>query len=588
MKKHIALFALFIALPASLPAQGLSGSVSAETDYLPTLRNHTRLSALPSLPDLSLPYAELNIASKGVPTKVIPQFAPLAASPWNADKEFSSLPGYFQLGGGSYLNFSGSAGYRFVNNASSTLGVWLQHSSTSAFEPGPVNSEGESLKRTRMDESAGLYLSHRFEGIGTLSADIAYHFAHFNYYHENTVAEEDFPKQNLNDLRVRVGFRPSVDPRSGWTGYAELSDRFFGYNNAWNPSIRPAHENDLQLSGFGAYRPDESTSIGVKLLANLVGYGYSGDIDTRQLSDGQTYGRIALTPYYSFSSPGFSAHIGARFDLTPGIDESEGLWNVSSPEDFSAFHVAPDIRLSASADKIAATLSATGGTELRTMAADFRLDYYRLPIVVSARPLFSPLNARLGVELGDFSGLSASLALAYKITDNMLAGLMAQPAGDLQRFYKLKGYSLEGSLAYVWADKLNLRGKVAYQPQHGDKGFFNGYDRPRWVLDASADINPWDSLRIGLGYEYRGVRSIWMHSAVSKALPDGEIVPLEGVFDQYRLPDLTNLYLSASYTFSGKYSLWLRADNLLGTKNYYGPSMPGEGTAVIGGFSVLF
>lgn len=612
MKKYILLYTLLMAA-GTAQAQNLSGNVSVEAGYLPTLRSHDRLAALPSTPDLSLTADPLKIAAEGVITQINPLYAPMPATPWRASKEFSRLPGYVRLGAGSYMDITGSAGYRFINNSTTTFGAWLEHNSSYGFKPGAIGENGKELKRHRTDEWVGFYGSHLLDGIGTLQADIRYHFSHFNYYHsqieENFPRGDQFKKQNLNDLKASMAFRP-VSGETGFDGAVRLSDHFFGYNNRYDEYYPAAHENNLELSGFGAYKFDAENSAGLQLTANLVGYGFSGPqvmvvyespsysdyfdhvSESDKEKEGITYGRVAFAPYYAYSGDGVGIHLGARFDWTPNA--GHGPWDALQNPDFGHFHVAPDVTLSAQSGKFTGSLSATGGTELRTMAANYQLDNYQISSIESTVPLFSPINAKAQIELGDFGGLSASAAVAYKITDNVTAGRLQirNCVTDYfyygedhfcGGFYNLKGFSLQGALRYEWGDKLELTGDLAYQPQNKDKGYFNGYDRPRWIVNAKAGVTPIEELHFDLGYQYRGVRAIWENDEMMTRIADGH-----KVYNRYCLPDITNLYLTASYTFMKRFSVWATLNNILGTADFYGPYMPGEGLSAMGGVSLLF
>lgn len=599
MKIHsIILASLALATPAAAGAQELQGSVIVQGDYLPTLRTHTRISPQPSVPQLTLPQSGLSVASAGVPTQVEPLFSPMRASGWQSDKAFSRRRGYLVLGGGSYFNFIGSAGYRFIDSDKATLGAWLQHTSSSGFKPYdnlPYITDYVSAKL--FDERLGIYGSYNFDHVGTADFDLRYRLGYFNYYTPET--------QTLNDLSVRIGF---ASPRKdeGLTWDAAIADRYFGYRrfhhvsrplgipliSLWYYDFRPSRENDLGLSGSVAYGFGSGMKAGVALDADYVSYSKTENIDDfgpqRVVGTPSAYGRVALTPAFRYADDKFGARLGARLDITTDVGKA-GESMVTVDKEFGNLHVAPDVSLSYRNGKAAAELTATGGVELRTLAATSELTIYQLPQIATTLPWFSPLNARLGLTLGSFSGFSARAAVAYKITDNTLPD-MIYPAllhgtchlGDYMPL-DIKGWSLQAGVSYKYGEVVKIDADMSYQPQNGATGYFNGADRPRWIIDARASVNPWSTLNVGIGYEYRGVRNVWMRKSV-----EGMTDMLTEVTHGLRLNDVANLSLGADYTFGGRYGVWLKADNLLGNNFDITAGMPSQGFSLMGGVSILF
>lgn len=586
----------------SAMAQELHGDVTVQGDYLPTLRSHSRISPLPAAPRLSLPEAGLQVASAGVPTHISPVLAPMQAAGWNASKDFSRYRGYLMLGGGSHLDFTGSAGYRFLDTEKSVAGAWLQHTSSTGFRPSSASGEGKAAAARSFDETLGVYGSHTFDGVGTAGLDMKYHVGYFNYYADNVM--ESPRTQTLNDFTARVWFRsPGRDEGFSWD--AVLSDRYFGYRryygimsteSAIEPGtmalyLKPSRENHLRLEGNAAYGFGSGMKGCLGLEADYAGYSKAlplgadvAESEDRKISG---YGRVSLTPAFRYADGNFTANAGARFDFTGDMGK-EGETMLVSHKDFGHFHVAPDVRLSYRKGKTAVALSATGGVELRTLAAVAELTPYQMPQLPTTLPWFSPLNAALTLDLGSFSGFSARVGMAYKITDNTLPDLLypallngnhAVVGEGAYMPLDVKGWSLQAGIGY--SDGKSVKGDVSmsYQPQSGSSGYFNGADRPRWIIDASASVNPWNTLNITLGYEYRGVRSVWFTEPVANV---GETTR------SLRLNDLTNLSLGADYTFSGRYSVWLKADNILDNHTLITAGMPSQGFGIMGGIGILF
>lgn len=592
-----------LAAAATSQAQDLHGDVTVTADYLPTLRSHSRISPLPSAPRLSLPESSLNMASQGVPTLLQPSLTPMTAAGWNATKRFSRYPGYLELEGGSYADFNASAGYRFIDSEKLTVGAWLQHLSSTGFKPESNLPDVKACAEKRFDETLGLYGLYKINGLGTADFDLIYHLGYFNYYSEMYPDIDGSPKpptQTLNDLTARVGLR-SDKKYEGFSWHAELSDRFFGYRRFYSllSPFSPAKENNLQLSGAAAYAFNPNAAVDLALTANYVGYSSAGVSDEPLAEtynpDLSGYGRVALTPAFNYSDGAFSARLGVRFDFTsPLAKQSQAL--VLSQKSFGRVHAAPDVILGYSKGKMALNLAVGGGVELRSLASGAELFYYQSPQLPTTMPLYSPLNASLTLNLGSFYGFSANVGLAYKITDNttpdlLYPSLITGAFYPVENFYTLnvKGYSLRAGVSYRYVDIASFSADMSYQPQNGDKGFFNGADRPRWIIGIDAEVNPWSTLRINAGYQYRGVRNAWYYGNLPGITNPGIAGDIPEFFSSaVRLNDVTDLSLGASYTFMERYTVRLNASNLLGTNSLIAPGVSSEGVRILGGFAVLF
>ena len=587
-----------------LRAQELKGDVTVNAEYLPTLRSHSRISPLPTAPRLSLPESSLNLSFEGVPAFLQPSLAPMSATPWRASKEFSRYRGYLELEGGSYLDFNGSAGYRLIDSEKATLGVWLQHLSSTGFRPESVIADTKAFPAKRFDETIGLYGSYDFAGIGILDFDLAYHLGYFNYYsslYPDVESGSQPPTQTLNDFSARVGLR-SRSVSEGFSWKASLYDRYFGYRRFYSreADFTPSRENRIGLEGCAAYAFTSSVNVDLGLSGGYVGYTKAHNapefweingVDYNPSLSG--YGYLALTPAFNYSDGDFSARLGVRFDINSKIGKQENSY-ITVKDKFGNFHAAPDLLFSYRKGLFAAELGATGGVELRTLAAGAELFYYQSPQLFTTLPLFSPVNASLNLNFGSFYGLSARIGVAYKVTENTTPDLLYPQIinGVAPNFYlpglttlNVKGFSLGAGLNYKYGDIVTLKGDLSYQPQSGKTGYFNGVDRPRWIINVNADVNPWSTLHVIAGYQYRGVRGIWYEEEIENSGVPG--LPASST-NFIRLNDVTDLSIGASYTFREKYTLRLNVSNLLGNHYLLSPYMPSEGLRITGGFAILF
>lgn len=610
-----ALSAAFISILAAAPALAqFNQSINVEGKYVPEVFRIDRINSLPQHVRFSLDKTPLAYDAKGVPAAFAPFALPMPATGWNDTRELSAYPGYLELGAGSWLNSTLSFGYRFINDSHTTLGVRLQHNSTSLYQP-RLSEATETVKEFRYDESLGIFGSHIFSGLGRLDAAVDYHIGNFNYYGFNpyvtsTSAYEvtKAPTQTLNDIAARVGWQSEQhNDQISWN--AEVGARYFGYRSFYLPeqlysasdlfptALSPARETDLNIAGGFKFPTSSLSAIGIDLNADILFYSQQTK-ENEICNKPDNYGLVTLTPFYRFTRDKLNVRVGVDLDLS---------FNAGTKNDrYKFLHIAPDVRIDYLAGPVSLYFHAFGGSALHTLAGSFERDYYQQPTLFSSRPVYSPIDGSLDFNFGPFSGFSAGLDFAFRISKGEYLGGWYQtlinnwgnvpglPAtfnganleysyiGDLST--NIHGYSIGLNLKYDLGKLLTLKAEGRYQPQNGENGYFNGLDRPRWTADFSAELNPWSTLKFKLAYNYRGVRTIYTQGLYTDLVSGVENNLLTGL----RLPDICMLNFGASYNFTKTFALWLQADNLINRHDDYLPGLPMQGVRIAGGFSLLF
>lgn len=631
---HNILKSVGIALLSVIPTLSVSAqynqSISVEGKYVPEYFNIDRINTFPQQHKFTLETKPLNYDAKSVPANFQPRLISMAATGWRDTRTYSQNRGYLDLGIGSWLNSTLSAGYRFVDNKQTQVGAWLQHNSTSLWKPKMEYGDPDT-KQFRYDETIGVYASHDFTGKGTLQGAASWHFGHFNYYGfapiwESIKADKhiETPKQNLNDLAVRIGWS-SPDKKDNINWYANIGMRNFAYNHLTNVRLyeiiepkgiitdekRPTKELDFNLNAGILFPLSEKSAAGLDVKADFLTYPGSGytydnsqeyiDIAVSQLATPSDFAILTLNPYYRFSKDRMLVKVGANIDLSHH-------WT-TSPWKYSSFHVAPDVKVDLNASPVNFYLHLTGGSKLHTLASNYELDYYQCPVLSNNAPVSTPFDGQLGVTFGPFSGFSASAEFAYRVSRGEYLGgwymaslnygnmpLHLNPlisvGGEIRPLnyyfnsaetYNLHGFSLGVNLKYDLGKILNLALNANYQPQDGNKGYFNGYDRPRQCLDFTVQSNPWSTLKIKGSFNYKGMRYIYTKASYKGALNLYEKV-LEGMY----LPDLLTLNLGASYGINENFDVWVQADNILNRHTEILPSQPQQGIRAYAGLSLKF
>lgn len=603
----LSLASLSFALPA---ASQLHESISVDGRYVPDVIRIDRINAFPKALKSSLTSNPIGYESRGVTASFIPSLVTLPATGWRADRTISDNRGYLELGAGSWLNSTLSAGYRFIDNSTTLFGLRLQHNSTSLWKP-ELSELTAGLKQYRYDESIGLYGSHVIKGYGRLDASLDYHVGTFNYYgfagYESSFSDApmdpvtDAPSQTLNDVAFRVDWRSLVGASSRMTWNATARLRHFAYRALPLPPamrteerLKGGRETNFGLEGGVRMPWDNGSSIGLD--ANL-------DLMFLSNMDLDNYGMLTLTPYYRFSKGLLDIRLGTDVDLSFNAGEKG--------ERYSFIHVAPDVRLGVQTGQVGVYLNVTGGSQLTTLSRLYQLDYYGMPSLSSTTPTFSPLDAAFGLNLGPFSGFSLGLKARYQsmkniplggwymtwlnYADKIIPGLEPEHSPIATVDYcgnpkgiDLHGYSLSGYIGYEYGKVFNISAEGTYQPQKGKKGFFNGYDRPEVTLNGKIGVRPVSQLGIGASCELRGKRKIY--TLVSE-LPSVQTTVINGqssTFSSLALRHIAFVNLEASWDFTKDFSVWLQADNILNRHDDILPSQLSQGVVIVGGFKWTF
>lgn len=622
---------LYIAIIAVMGFTGakaqLHESISVEGKYVPEVIRVDRVNVFPKAMNFSLASSPMEYEWGGVAAAFQPYAFAMPATGWRDTHEFGANRGYVELGAGSWLNSTLSAGYRFIDDAHTLAGIRLQHNSTSLWKP-QLCELTKDERQYRYDESIGLYASHIFKGIGRLEAALDYHLGLFNYYGmvfpDNYLVssitppaykECKFPTQTVNDMALRLDWHSLLKASSSLQYDATFRIRHLGFRALPLPiygggeKVKGNRETDVQLGGRLRMPWDNGSTIGLDANLNVLVYGGEKDalvwgspgMTELTLRKPDNYGMLTLTPYYRFTHGLLDLRLGADIDLAfnAGPDGNR----------YSFFHIAPDVRFSLQSGGFGMYLDLLGGSELNTLANLRRYDYYLMPALTTTRPTYSPLDAAFGVNAGPFAGFSMGVNVRYRSSKNVPLGGWYQawlnygnaPVGGLSNTsytdrmeyslnsegINLHGYSVGANISYEPMSMLRLKAEGNWQQQKGEKGFFNGYDRPRVTARFEAMVKPIEPLKITVGYDYRGVRNIYTTSVPEVAI--GGLVTDGGKpeYHSLRLPDLTLLNLSASWSFTPALSVWVQGDNLLNRHDPVLPCLPTQGVVVTAGFSWL-
>lgn len=549
------------AIACSASAQNLSESVTVEGKYTPEIIAADRLSILPATVALKAPESPLNYDRIGVAANFAPDALSMPATGWRTIKTFDTSKGYLSMRLGSWLNSSLSAGIAAINTETSTLNVYLQHNSTSLWRPWKENAATGTPaadKRFRYDETLGATLRHIVAEAGNLNAEIQYHLGYFNYYgtinRDLTDGKAKAPTQTINDLFAAAD----------WTGnslgnfHYSLSAKFrhFAYRAMYTPNYlntvsqnltrsKGERESAVEIRGNIAYDIADRSNLDVAIL-------YSGVLN----SIGNDVNRLSLLPAYNLARKSYSLHLGVDMAIV-----ANGK---------TRFRIAPDVSFSVRNGISSLSAKIGGGTYLRTLAWMHQMDYYSNPSKGCYQAAYSPLEINVAYQLNPGGKWTFGVGAIWRTTlDESFGGLYQSYLNNTQDTVtwvdngKIHGFSISINGGYEFNRFFSIKGKATWQPQHGDTGILNGFDRPEVTVDMSAQSHPSDNLLISLDYGLRARRLL---------LPG----------------NISRLNLSADYRITDKISVGAEINNLLNRKEEILPQLPTEGLNATAGVQIVF
>ncbi len=554
------IFAIALLIPLTAAAQDLHESFTVLGEYIPDIIRQDKIHTLPSGTLFTMPASPMPYSTTGVTGNITPSIGVVDPPLWRA--QLRKAPrGYIDFGIGNHLNMTGSAGYRFINTPATQAGLWLRHNSWWGFRP-------DLYEKNLADDRLGLYLRHSFNA-GTLAADLQYHGAWFNYYGSSVpTPNRHAPTQTIVNPSAEISWK-STDIGQ-WSYATALRYHYFSFRRF--QQMKGQKENAIALDANLAYRLNERSTLALDMRTGA--YLYSNPLADR--NNNTDYGLISLTPNYRLTANCLRLTAGA--DLALAIHAGRSLF-APVQRHTRLFYAAPHIDLSYSRGITALSLHAKGGLKANTLCAAADADIYTTPVLVESTPQYSPIDARIALALNPHRTITTTLGINYAITRGIY------PNGDYMAHIAdnrpttttttIRGFIFDADISLKPTDRFGINASLRYSPQNNHRGYFNGYDRPRWILNTTAQINPTDRITVALNYNYRGVRKHY------RTLIDGTTTTT-------RLRDLTYLNANASWRIIAPLTIWVQARNILGCRADILPGQPAPGITLTAGFALTF
>ena len=579
MKRYALIAAVCsLAMGATAQTQNLTKEITVEKDYVPVEHKATKQNALPKVQqnpadmNATLTYSDWAMPAN-VPAK-IPTMTPYG---YQTNKQWSTNKGYADLGIGSQLNIVGSAGYRVLDNDSHRLALWLQHCSSFLGKNSSPEVELPNKQKYNDNTIGANHTSQFYEG--TLSIDASLNFDNFNYYAVgkaaapeegmlgytgvvNNFSEDEMGMQKWMQFLVSSGWQSRRNDRN----YTYGIKGGFGYGGFSKSGIQlPDYDNGAKETSFfinlnAKYFIQDNLKVGADLGFDFASYNTlpSFDFDTWKYNARKhsSLGVASVSPFLRYQRENLLLQLGVNFDIAIN---SGSTFNVS-PNVKADYNFTPGVGI---------FLDLKGGTLINHLWQMKALNRYINP-TMCYKTSDVPLDIEAGFNLGAWQGFSAKIFGGFASYNSYMMPQYTQAAmipasvyeftevdmrsAVFYRGMKLSGWKAGAELGYKYRSLVDAKARFTYSPQNDDEGCILGLDRPEYVIDANIAICPIEPLRVNIGYEMRGNRAIYGTQIQNNG---------EDYWEAYKLNNVMNLKLGASYRVMPNLTVFVNAENLM-------------------------
>ncbi|MEG0253070.1 MAG: hypothetical protein RSA66_04675 [Muribaculaceae bacterium] len=590
------LLAIAVATVTSMAAQkeSLTKEITVEKDYVPTEEKANKLNNLPEVSKVTTQKKSLDYSDWTAPTTINPFIPTMLPIGHDTTHKFSTKRGYFDFGMGSFLNMTGSAGYKILDSNVNSLNVWIQHNSSWTGKNSTkyiddynkavdmINTPNEHLvplKQKFNDNIIGVDFFHSFGNI-VAGVNAFYHYDHFNRYGNSRESKKDI-WQTVNEFNIALSLK-NIQKDSGIKYFAGLSYDHFGNNGH-------IKENDFKLNGGVSMQSGEKSRIGIDLIADYLYYTNPYGVNDEQpysvsYVGNNSYSLISLSPYYQLYGDKANLRFGVNFDL--------------SISDGTILRFSPNVKFDYKfINGFMFYADVNGGKKLNTFSKLSTINRYFNPSMVLGSS-YSPLDAVAGFKVGPFAGFTAKVWGGYAIVNNqqlpwinsdvfdVAGGLLPHnytPYFDVTSYRgeNMSGWQVGGEIAYKYKNIAELSARIAYSPQNENKGYVFSEDRPEYIIGAQLKVTPIEKLCITANYELRGNRAMWSRSEYGQA-------PVTISYMKSELGNVNLLNLGAEYRINDMFGVFAQFNNILNKQwdNYF--FMGSQKFNALGGISILF
>ncbi|MDD3480229.1 MAG: hypothetical protein PHI42_07590 [Paludibacteraceae bacterium] len=532
-------------------------NVSIEKEYIPQVIKVKRTDIeLPSTePTVTKTEVTYSTETKAMETKS--NFYPAKESELKSMKRPAYKSGFIRFGVGFPLNWLGELWYPVFNTNTDYFDINLNHYG--------ISNNGKKLIDTDLD----LRYSKKLR-TGQLYSSLGLANTGFNYYGKDSVFTDnnvfyDFnnekvagknlipTKQSITQLNANLGFR-SLKEVNNWSYDGVLNYHLLGATN----SLR---EHQIGLNLNAGYSLGEN-----HIIADLQGNVYLYNAPILQYTSDSIWAPqavISFRPRYERQWDNLKVRAGAK------------LWFSINKGNVVA--ASPDIEVRYAVAKLLDVYGGIGGSyEFTSLATTFKENrYYNMNERMEAND-YTPFDFFGGFNIRPFRGFVFDASISYKLISNQhffynkQFDCLSTPnewpdKQDSERVYS-NTYTVDDARATL----LNIEARLAYNLKERYnfhvKGKYNGWNvltpgvqawnKPTWEGDAGIEAMITKNFNLNANFYYASERL-------------NKLPKKDGTLDVRTLAPIYDLNLSASYTFQKQWSLFVQANNILGSSKAF-------------------
>lgn len=554
---------LIIAIVLSIPvvAQNndsiVTHNVSIEKEYVPQVIKVKRTDIeLPSTePTVTKTEVTYSTETEAMETKST--FYPLKETDFKSMQRPLYKSGFIRFGAGFPLHWLAELWYPIFNTNTDYFDIYLDHYG--------VNNNGKSLIDTDLDLRYNKKLR-----IGQLYSSLGLTNTSFNYYGKDSVFTDNTVFYEFNNEKVAgkdlIPTKQSVTQLDAVLGFRSLKEiNNWSYDGMLNyhllNALNSLQEHQVKVNLTGGYNLNEN-----HLIADLEGNIYLYNAPVLQYPSDSVWATqavISFRPRYERTWDNLKLRAGAK------------LWFSINKGDIVA--ASPDIDVRYTVAKLLDIYGGVSGSyEFTGLANMFRENrYYNMYERMEANA-YTPFDFFAGLNIRPVRGLIFDASISYKLIANQhffynkQFDCLSTPNEWPNKQDSERVYSNIFAVDYARATLLNVDARLAYNLKERYnfyvKGRYNGWkvltpnieawNKPTWESSAGIDAMITKSFNVNANFYYASERL-------------NKLPQKDGSIDIRTLTPIYDLNLSASYTFKKQWSLFVEANNILGSSQAF-------------------
>lgn len=553
--------------------QNLDREMTLEREYDPSVQDASKVNTLPVIKEPVVKKMPINYANFTLPADPAKEISLLPSGNIMTDIQYNKRRGYFNFGGGTYLNLNGDLGYHILSTDKDQLNIWFSHRSTN----GKVKylQIDEKVKAKLNDNMGGLNFKHNFDKL-SLKMGVKYGYSAFNYYGlpigsltsptVTTLPPADMEtNQVAQTIKANVGVESKEDAAVGYL--LDLSYTNFSYKYGDSKDFDAPTEGTFNMD-FGL-----SSAFGgnqrVGLDGNFQYFNYSLPSEIKEVnaknpsSYFDNFAAATLSPYYKIEGDNWHVKLGVNVMFFSG-DQKEFM---ASP------NISADVEV---ASKTVLYLNANGKLQSNSMYDINRINRYAYPLE-RITPSRNWLDGILGIKSGVAPGFWFDVFGGYKMTSNNYFFVPTLAIGDKDYFSSACAMMNEIDTKQLFVGA-NLKYSYQQLVDISLKGVYNNWtaEYSDNFIDtnlAGKDAKAWGmpEMEITAGVTVRPIKNL--SASLDYYLGTGREARLGN--QDIKMDNINELNLTGAYNFNDTFGLYLKLNNVLFQKYelYYGYPM---------------